>query len=248
MNANINVLNPNHPKKVLLLVSNPAVSPLTGWPIGVWASELIHPYWAFIENGYEVEIATPKGGKVEIDAYSDPRDTSEYSAHDILSLGFLSSPTHMRLLENTRGIDQVNGDDYDAILIAGGQGPMYTMIDDEHLHGFVAAFYETGKATAVICHAVCILLKTRLSNGKLLVEGKTWTGFADSEEQYADTFAGTRIQPFWIEEQARKIPNTNFIVGKRFQPFAVRDNNLITGQQQYSGAAAAKLIIAALGD
>lgn len=110
MNANINVLNPNHPKKVLLLVSNPAVSPLTGWPIGVWASELIHPYWAFIENGYEVEIATPKGGKVEIDAYSDPRDTSEYSAHDILSLGFLSSPTHMRLLENTRGIDQVNGD------------------------------------------------------------------------------------------------------------------------------------------
>jgi putative intracellular protease/amidase len=90
-------------------------------------------------------------------------------------------------------------------------------------------------------------LLPRLSDGSLLVRGKTWTGFANSEEDYADEFVGQRIQPFRIEDEARKIEGTNFIVSSRFKPFAVRDANLITGQQQYSGAAAARLIIQALG-
>jgi putative intracellular protease/amidase len=137
--------------------------------------------------------------------------------------------------------------DYDALFLAGGQSPMYTFIDDVKLHKFVADFYEAGKVVAVVCHATCVLLKAKLSDGKLLVDGKTWTGFANSEEQYADSFVGKRIQPFWIEDEAKQLPNTNFITGGMFKPFAVRDGRLITGQQQYSGAAAAKLVIEALG-
>ena len=98
-----------------------------------------------------------------------------------------------------------------------------------------------------MCHATCILLRTRLSNGELLVTGKTWTGFANSEEDYADTYVGKRIQPFRIEDEARGIPDTNFIVQGQFRPHAVRDGLLITGQQQHSGAAAARLVIQALG-
>ena len=86
-----------------------------------------------------------------------------------------------------------------------------------------------------------------LADGRLLVEGKTWTGFANSEERYADEFVNQRVQPFWIEDEARKLENTNFIVDGRFKPHAVRDGNLITGQQQYSGGAAARLIVEALG-
>ena len=108
-------------------------------------------------------------------------------------------------------------------------------------------WYLDGKVTAVICHATCILLKTTLSSGRLLVEGKTWTGFADSEEQCADAFVGRRIQPFWIETEARKLPNTNFIVSGRFRSHAIRDGNLVTGQQQYSGAEAARLVVEAVG-
>ena len=100
---------------------------------------------------------------------------------------------------------------------------------------------------SIVCHATCVLLKTRLSDGSLLVDGKTWTGFADSEEQFADDFVGQRIQPFWIEEEAKKLENTNFIVQSRFKSHAVRDGLLITGQQQYSGAAAAELVVEALG-
>jgi hypothetical protein len=58
---------------------------------------------------------------------------------------------------------------------------------------------------------------------------------------------GKRIQPFWIEEEARKLRDTNFVVNQAFKPFAFRDGLLVTGQQQYSGAAAAALIIEALG-
>jgi putative intracellular protease/amidase len=124
---------------------------------------------------------------------------------------------------------------------------MYTFYENDAVHAVVRGFYEAGKPTAVICHGTCVLLKTRLSDGSLLVDGKTWTGFANSEEDYADEFVGQRIQPFRIEDEARKLESSNFIVAGRFKPHAVRDGALITGQQQYSGAAAARLIVQALG-
>jgi putative intracellular protease/amidase len=100
---------------------------------------------------------------------------------------------------------------------------------------------------AAVCHATCALLKVRLADGALLVDGKTWTGFANSEEQFADSFVGRRLQPFWIEDEAKKLPNTNFVVASRFREFALRDGRLVTGQQQFSGAAAARLVVEALG-
>lgn len=234
-------------KRILMIAANPGTSPTTDWPIGFWWAELTHPYWTFTEAGYEVEIVSPKGGDLMGDGFSDPEDDSQYSAHDILSLGFKKSPTHAALLQGTKSIAGVNLDDYDAIFLAGGQSPMVTMIDDTDLHAFVARAYEADKIVAVVCHGTCILLKTKLTNGDLLVSGKTWTGFADAEEKFADEFVGQKIQPFWIEEEAKKIDGTNFITNSGFKAFAVRDGNLITGQQQFSGAAAAERVIEALG-
>ncbi len=247
MTANISVLNPDRRKRILIIVSNPTVSQQTGWPIGAWAAEFTHPYWEFTEHGYQVDIVSPDGGKVEVDGFSDPRHESGYTADDLISLGFLSSPKTAALLENTPKLADVNSEDYDAVYVAGGQGPMYTFIDNQLLHKFIADFYEQGKVVVAVCHGTCILLKTKLADGKLLVDGKTWTGFANSEEQFGDSFVGQRIQPFWIEDEAKKLPNTNFVTGYRFQPFAIRDGRLITGQQQFSGGAAARLVIEALG-
>jgi putative intracellular protease/amidase len=243
----IDILNPDAPKRVVLVASNPAVSEQTGWPIGFWWSELSHPYWELSEHGYRVDVASPDGGRLEADPWSDPRDDSRYSADDLLSLGFINSPEHLRLVDQSKPLADVAVDDYDAVLLLGGQGPMYTFFDDERVHRLIVSFYEAGKVTAVICHATCALLRTRISDGTLMVEGKTWTGFANSEEQFADEYVGRRIQPFWIEDEAHRLDNTNFIVAGRFKPHAVRDGNLITGQQQYSGAAAARLIVEALG-
>ncbi|MCB0107863.1 MAG: type 1 glutamine amidotransferase domain-containing protein [Caldilineaceae bacterium] len=247
MSGTINLLNPDKPKRVLILASNPVTSPQTGWPIGFWWAELTHPYWEFVEHGYEVEIASPDGGPLQGDGFSDPRDSSGYSADDLISLGFIHSPTHSALIENSISLNAVDLDRYDAIFLVGGQGPMVTFYNDERVHRFVAQSYAAGKVVAVVCHATCVLLKTRLADGNLLVAGKTWTGFADSEEDFADSFVGFRIQPFRIEEEAKGLADTNFIVDGRFKSHAVRDGRLITGQQQYSGAAAARLVIEALG-
>lgn len=240
-------LNTTRLKKIALIAANPAVSQTTGWPIGFWWAELTHPYWEFVERGYQVDIFSPDGGALQADGFSDPEDASGYSAHDLISLGFKKSPQHAALLENTKPISAIQVADYDAVFLTGGQSPMYTFINNEPLHRLVAEFYTQEKVVAIVCHAACVLLKSKTADGKLLVDGKTWTGFANSEEQSADNFVGKRIQPFWIEDEAKKLPNTNFITGGMFKPFAVRDGRLITGQQQFSGAAAARLVVEALG-
>jgi len=244
MSASIDV---HSKKRVLMIAANPGTSPTTGWPVGFWWAELTHPWWTFTEAGYEVEIASPAGGDLVADGFSDPEDQSGYSAHDLISLGFKKSQRHAALLAGTKSIAVVDPAAYDAIFLAGGQSPMVTMIDDEALHAFVARAYEAGRIVAIVCHGTCILLRTRLSSGDLLVKGKTWTGFANAEEAFADAWVGRRIQPFWIEEEAKKLEGTNFVVNSLFKPFAVRDGNLITGQQQFSGGAAAELVVQALG-
>jgi putative intracellular protease/amidase len=246
MGASIDVSNPDEPKRVAIVASNPSVSAQTGWPIGFWWAELTHPYWEFVGHGYKVDICSPDGGKLQADSWSDPRDEGKLSADDLLSLGFMYSPEHSAQLDNSKPISRITVNDYDAILFVGGQGPMYTFYENERVHDLVTEFYEAGKITAVLCHATCLLLKAK-AGGKLLVTGKTWTGFANSEERYADEFTGKHMQPFWIEDEAKRLSDTNFIVSGRFKPHAVRDGNLITGQQQYSGTAVARLVINALG-
>lgn len=235
------------PRRILMVAANPAVSPVTGWPVGFWWAELTHPYWEFTEAGCEVEIRSAEGGALVADGFSDPEDASGYSAHDILSLGFKHSPTHRALLEETRSIADVDVARYDALFVVGGQSPMITFRGHAGMQQLVARFFEAGKVTALVCHATCLLLETRLSSGELLVQGRTWTGFADSEEDFADAWVGQRIQPFRIEAEARQIAGSNFIVDQRFREFAVRDGLLVTGQQQFSGAAAARLVLDTLG-
>jgi len=247
MSPKIDMLDPEHPKRVLMVLANPAVSPVTGWPVGFWWAELTHAYWEFSEHGYQVSFASPEGGAVRADSWSDPRDASGYSAHDLLSLGFINSPQNADPLEHTARISDVAVADYDTVYFVGGQSPMITFADDTRVHDLARDFYLAGKLTAVVCHATCILLKTRLPGGELLVADKTWTGFANSEEDYADAYVGMTIQPFRIQDEARALPGTNFIVASRFKPHAVRDGLLVTGQQQYSGAAVARLVIEALG-
>jgi putative intracellular protease/amidase len=235
------------PKRVLLLASNPAVSPVTGWPIGFWWSELTHPWWEFTEAGYGVTVASPEGGSLRADSWSDPADESGYSAYDLVTRGFIASPEHRALVESTPALADVDVDLHDAVFLVGGQAPMVTFRADRRVGDLVGAFLGAGKIAAVVCRATCVLLEATLPDGGLVVAGRTWTGFADSEEAYADAFVGQRIQPFWIEEEARKMDGTNFVVQGAFRPHAVRDGDLVTGQQQYSGAAAARLVIEALG-
>lgn len=229
--------------KILMVASSPAVSKQTGWPIGFWAAELTHPLRVFTEAGYEVELASTEGGKIEMDGYSNPLDASGYAAHDVITLGYMQLPWFNEMLANTKKMTEVNPSDYAAIFLVGGQAPMYTFKGNKELEKLFVGFYESGKPSAAVCHSTTLLLDAKTTDGELLVNGKTWTGFANSEEDFADKAVGMKIQPYRIEDEARKIRNTRFKVAPAFASYAIADGKLITGQQQNSGEAAAKLVV-----
>jgi putative intracellular protease/amidase len=252
---NSNPVNPKSPKRVAIVISNPAISTTTGWPVGFWWSELSHPYFAFTETGYEIEVFSPDGGKCEADAMSDPRDSSGYSESDLISLGFISSPKLSALVENTKPVRDIDVDRFDAIIVAGGQAPMFTFDRADTLQKTFVAFYEQGKIAAALCHGVAILRYAKLSNGEYLAKGKTVTGFANVEEDFADNAVWSmnllprdrHVMPWRIEDELKRL-GANYIQAGLWRGFAVRDGNLVTGQQNFSGAETAAVVIAALGE
>jgi len=229
--------------KILMVASSPSISEQTGWPIGFWAAELSHPLMVFQEAGYEVELTSTEGGAIIMDGYSNPTDASGYSAGDIISLGYMQQDWFNEMLANTRKFTEVNAEDYDAIFLVGGQGPMYTYRGNKELADLFVGFYEADKPSAAVCHSTTLLLEAETSAGDLLVKGKTWTGFANAEEDYADQAVGQKIQPYRIQDEAEKIEGSNFKVAQPFASYAITDGNLVTGQQQNSGAAAAHMVV-----
>ena len=252
---NVNPVNAKAPISIAMVIANPAVSTTTGWPVGFWWSELTHPYYAFSEKGYEVEIFSPDGGKCEPDAMSDPRDPSGYSSSDLISVGFLSTPKLAALIETTKPLAELEINRFDAIVVAGGQAPMFTFDRAHDLHKKFVAFHEGGKVAAALCHGVAILRYARLSNGEPLAKGKTVTGFANVEEDFADNAVWSmnllsrdkHVMPWRIEDELRKL-GANYIQAGLWRGFAVRDGNLVTGQQNFSGDETAEKIIEALGE
>jgi putative intracellular protease/amidase len=205
----------NEKTRILMVVSNPTTSTTTGWPVGFWAAELTHAYKLFTERGYDVTIASLKGARVEIDSLSDPRDSSGYSKEDLISLQFLQQKKFNALLENTKKVSDLTANDFDAIVVVGGQGPMFTFKTETGLQNAFLEFYNKGKISAALCHGTSLLLYLKNKDNEPIIQGRKLG--ADSKK------------------------------GNAFEAFAIRDGNLITGQQQHSGAEVAKLVIEALG-
>ncbi len=250
-----NVVNPARRKRVAIIIANPAVSTTTGWPVGFWWSELTHPFHVFTEKGYHVEIFSPAGGRCEADAMSDPNDASGYSSTDLISQGFIHTPAMKTLVEATRPVDAIAVDAFDAIVVAGGQSPMFTFEASTELHAKFAAFLGAGKVASALCHGVAVLAYAKGPDGQHLAKGRTVTGFANVEEDFADNAVwsygmlprGTHIMPWRIEDRLKAI-GANYVHGGLWRGFAVRDGNLITGQQNFSGEETARAIVAALGE
>lgn len=234
------------PKRILMIVANPSVATTVGWPVGFWGAELTHPYYEFSEAGYEITIASPDGGKVELDQLSDPRDDSKWSSEDLITMGFVNTPELVALLEDTPGLASLELDQFDALVCAGGLSPMFTFRGNAALQQAIVSFYEAQKLVAVYCHGVSALVDAKLSDGSYLIAGKTITGFSNVEEDYSDEFVGAKVMPWRIEDAARG-RGANYIEAGLFKPFVVRDGRLITGQQQYSGRKVAQLVIQTLG-
>lgn len=249
-----NVVNPRARKRVAIVIANPTTSTTTGWPVGFWWSELTHPYHAFAEAGYEVEVFSPEGGACQADAMSDPNDPSGYSRSDLISQGFIHTPELMAKVAATGRVADIDVAAFDALVVAGGQAPMFSFEGATALHATFAAFFEAGKVTAALCHGCAILAYARDSRGEYIAKGRTLTGFANVEEDYADQAVWSygllprdrHVMPWRIEDRLKSL-GANYVQAGLWRSFAVRDGNLITGQQNFSGGETARLVIEALG-
>ena len=234
-------------RQILMVVGNPATGP-GGVPVGFWAAELTHPYFLFSEFGCEVTLASNDGGKVIFDAYSDPRHPSGHSSRDLVSLGFVQTPSLMAQLEATAPISSVSSADYDAIFVSGGSSPMFTFKTAKNLQSKFLEFCESGKPSSTICHGGALLLFLQRPNGRPFVEGLTFTASSNTKEDLIAAKLGKGFFPFRIEDEANRLGARFVANADPLAPFATRDGNVITGQQEHSGFETARLVIQALNE
>ena len=169
-------------------------------------------------------------------------------------MGFIHTPRLAGLAEDTKKAGDIDVAKFDAIVVAGGQSPMFTFEEATDLHRKFVEFYEAGKIACALCHGVAVLRYARLSNGNHLAKGKTVTGFANVEEDYADNAVWSmkllprdkHVMPWRVEDELKRI-GANYVQAGLWRGFAIRDGNLVTGQQNFSGAETAELVVQTLG-
>lgn len=229
--------------RILLVASNSVNHPIAGFPLGVWGEEIAHSWLAFEAAGLGVDLASPRGGEVVIDAYSDPRNPNGGAQNDTITKTFLDRADLVSNLLKSAAVKDVSAKDYDAILLLGGLGPVITFRDNPDLQALFLSFHDSGKIAAALCHGTALLLDLHGADGRPFIAGRQVTGFTEAEEDVIDKNIGIpNFNPYRIDVEARK-RGADFRSGPPYQPFVVTDGNLITGQQQQSTELIAKTII-----
>jgi putative intracellular protease/amidase len=220
-------------KKVLFVVTSHEKLGDTGEKTGFWSEELAAPYYELLDNGIEIDIATPLGGQPPIDPKSeDPSAATEDTKR------FDSDKVLLEKLKNTHKLADINQADYDAVFYPGGHGPLWDLAEDKNSEALISAFYSNNKPVGFVCHAPGVLKNVKV-NGEFLVKGKKVTGFSNTEEEAVGL---TKIVPFLLEDVLQKNGAIYSKVGD-WQPYAVEDGLLITGQNPASSKLVAEKIL-----
>ncbi len=220
-------------KKVLFVVTSHDKLGNTGEKTGFWTEELAAPYYALADEGITIDIATPLGGQPPIDPKSeDPSaataDTKRYDSDTAL----------LEKLKHTLKLADVNQADYDAVFYPGGHGPLWDLAEDTTSAALIEAFYTNNKPVAFVCHAPGVLKNVKV-NGEFLVKGKKVTGFANTEEEAVGL---TKIVPFLLEDVLQE-NGAIYSKGADWNPYAVEDGLLITGQNPASSKLVAEKLM-----
>jgi putative intracellular protease/amidase len=196
-----------------------------------WLSEVTHPYWHLTERGVEVDFASPKGGKVVFDPYSDPYFEKSTEPDDLVSKGFLSDKELARKLETTLKLKDVDLSDYDAIHVAGGRGATFDLYPNEDVARALEYFWAQDKVVGAICHGAIAL-----GNIPDRIRGRRVTGFTlEGDKQLQKQFGSGFLIPHYpqtvLEETGAIYTGT-----EPYAPKVVIDGRLITGQNQQSAS------------
>lgn len=229
--------------KVLFVVTGATYLVLkdgTRYATGYWAEEFAQPYKAITEAGHEVVVATPDGVTPTVDMMS-LRPAMAGGEEGALELeAVIRSAEVMR---RPIKLSDVRLQDYDAVYLPGGHGPMQDLSVDADAGRILTEQLASGKPLAIVCHAPAAMLATRI-HGESPFKGYRVTGFTNEEEEAV----GLADKTQWLlEDELKEKVGVEYSRGDMWKPYVVEDRNLITGQNPHSAEVLAERLLKTLG-
>ncbi len=210
----------------------------TGEKTGFWLEEFAAPYYVFKDAGVSITLTSPHGGQPPIDPKSD-----EPGAQTEATERFKKDADAQQQLAHTLRLDEIVSDAFDAVFYPGGHGPLWDLAEDKLSIELIQSTLAAGKPVAAVCHAPAVLRHPKAANGQSVVQGKSVTGFTNTEEAAAGL---TEVVPFLVEDMLTQ-NGGNYSKAADWQPHVVTDGLLITGQNPASSAPAATALLKAIG-
>ncbi|WP_207458413.1 type 1 glutamine amidotransferase domain-containing protein [Azospirillum sp. SYSU D00513] len=229
--------------KILIVATSHSEMGQTGHRTGVWLEELAAPYYVLRDAGAEIVLASVKGGEIPFDPRSvqTPGEAPPEGEEPMpaVSRRFLEDPEAMKAAKNSPSVDGLDMAGFDAIMLPGGHGTMWDLPESAALATLVGNAFDAGKIVAAVCHGPAGLVSAKRKDGRPIVEGRRVNGFTNGEEEAVGL---TQVVPFLLETRLRELGG-KYECGPDFQPYAVQDGNLITGQNPMSSELVAHKIL-----
>ena len=223
--------------KILFVVTSHDKLGDTGKKTGFWVEEFASPYYKFQDAGYEVTVATPKGGQAPIDPSSETP-----SAQTAATDRYYKDQKVQDVIAHTELLSEMKASDFDAVFYPGGHGPLWDLANDADSAKLILDFYNGGKIVGAVCHAPGVFKDVKMENGDSFVKGKNVTGFSNTEEEAVQL---TDVVPFLVETELKNLGG-NYSKTDDWGVHIVEDGLLITGQNPASSEGVAEKIIARL--
>jgi putative intracellular protease/amidase len=213
---------------------------------GVFASEMTHPYYTFLDGGMSVDVASIAGGEIPIDPQS-----FYYFIRSPEDERYLDDPIAQAKVKNSIPISDVDIEQYDIVFISGGWGAAYDLAQSPVLAGQVRDAYYGDRSAVIggVCHGVLGLVSARDRDGELLVSGRRMTGVTDKQIKELNI----EITPLHPETELRKA-GALFESQTAFRDFLAThvvvddERRFVTGQNQNSGLETAHRMMQLLAD
>lgn len=220
--------------KILIVLTSHDTLGDTGRKTGFWLEEFAAPYYAFVDAGAAVTLASPKGGQPPLDPKSDDPD-----AQTDATRRFRQDADGQRVLANTQRLADMQAADFDAVFYPGGHGPLWDLAEDAKSVALIETMLAAGKPVSAVCHAPGVLRHAKTADGKPLVQGRQITGFSNSEEAAVQL---TDVVPFLVEDELTQLGGL-YSRGPDWQPHVVCDGLLVTGQNPASSVGVAEALL-----
>lgn len=223
--------------RILMVLTSHDELGLSGEKTGFWLEAVAAPYYVFKNSGAKITLASPKGGQPPLDPKSEEKEFQT-----VATKRFCADKEAQAAMANTAKLKDVSPADFDALFYPGGQGLLWDLAEDAYSIALIETMYAQGKPVAAVCHAAGVLRHARTADGSPLVQGKSVTGFSDSQENVVGL---NNVVPFLVEDELKK-NGGNYSKGAGWKSYFVSDGNLITGQNPSSSEDVAKAVLAQL--